>query len=72
MVVTSRIWECQGLRYHLHEAVIWYLIGLSRQFSDLCCRIGSGARRSIRLVVSLLRCGGEMRGMKSLCAGSGL
>ena len=33
---------------------------------------GCSAMRYSQLVVSLLWCGGEMLGMKSLCAGSGL
>ena len=49
-----------GLWYHLHEVVRWSLIRRSRQFSDPCCRQGGGVMRSSRLVVSLLRCGGEM------------
>nr|QNO44044.1 hypothetical protein FKOJFBEA_00002 [Methanosarcinales archaeon ANME-2c ERB4] len=72
-MATSRIWDYpRGLRYHLHEDVRWSLIRRSRQFSGPCCRPGGGARRYSRLVVSLLRCGGEMHGMKSLCTGSGL
>ena len=61
-----------GLRYHLCEAICWSFIRRPHQFSDPCCCPGCTAVRSSRIAVSLLRCGGEIRGMNSLCAGSGL
>ena len=106
-MVTSCIWDCWGLRYHLHEAVSGSLIRLVSPVlppvlpPGVHCRRGDnehhhgllivvGAWRSVSfmyhggtgcnyvmrcdlyggLAAPLLRCGGEVRGMKPLCSGS--